>query len=208
MINFLMVKGGGGPPPAANPPPYGWWSNFASFVPTLTFVAQAAGGTLTYTGTLQNSDQMNGQATITFSLPAPGYLPRLTNPSSTNPNIAWFLSNQWYRQTYYAVSPGFAPGGVPSGNDAACSPLPATPPCLTVNNLPAPKDDKQAILMLAGRALNGSPRLAPTTTIADYLENANLAAALGTAPFVYEHRPGTPTAINDRVVVVFSPPRP
>jgi len=204
-----MVDRDGGAPPSHNANPFGWWSN-ASFggapvlTPTLTFVAQPGGGALTYTGRLQNAQQMKNQATITFPLPAPpGYLPGLTDPK-----ITWFLANQWYRQTYYAVSPGFAPGGVPSGNDAACSPLPATPPCLTVNNLPAPKDDKQAILMLAGRALNGSPRLAPTTTIADYLENANLAAALGTTPFVYEHRPGTPTAINDRVVVVFSPPRP
>jgi hypothetical protein len=215
MINFLMVKGGGGPPPAANPPPYGWWSNFASFVPTLTFVAQAAGGTLTYTGTLQNSDQMNGQATITFSLPAPGYLPRLTNPSSTNPNIAWFLSNQWYRQTYYAVSPGFAPGGVPYGNPAACSPLPATPSCLTVNNLPAPKDNKSAILVFAGRALDG--QIHPSSNPKNYLEgeNCNLTAGkdldigsspstcnLTTSDYVYEHRAGTPTTINDRVVVV------
>jgi len=196
MVNFLMVKGGGGPPPAANPPPYGWWSNFASFVPTLTFVAQAAGGTLTYSGTLQNSDQMNGQATITFSPPAPGYLPRLTNPSSTNPNIVWFLSNQWYRQTYYAMSPGFAPGGVPYGNPAACSPLPATPSCLTVNNLPAPKDNKSAILVFFGRALGSQAR--PSANPADYLEGQNSTPA----DLIFEHRAGTPTTINDRVVVV------
>ena len=198
-----MFKGGGGSPPTYNSAPYGWWSDVGSFTPTLKFVAQPGGGALTYTGRLQNALQMNNQAKIVFPLPAPpGYLSRLTNAFPANPNITWFTSNQWYRQTYYAVSPGFAPGGVPSGNPAACNPLPGTPPCLTVNNLPAPRNDKQAILVFAGRALNGSPRLPPTTTIADYLENANLAAALGTTPFVYEHRAGVPTAINDRVVVV------
>ena len=191
--NVDMVKGGGGNPPYSNPPPYGWWSMATPlFEPTLTFVAQAAGGALTYTGRLQNAGEMNGQAMITFPLPPPpGYLPRLTNP-----NIAWFLSNQWYRQTYYAVSPGFAPGGVPLGNPADCNPLPGTPSCLTVNNLPAPINNKQAILVFAGRALNGSTR--PSGTLANYLEGQNSTPA----DFIYEHRAGTATTINDRVVVV------
>jgi len=137
---------------------------------------------------------MHNQATITFPLPAPpGYLPRLTNASPTNPNITWFIANQWYRQTYYAVSPGFAPGGVPPGNPPACNPPPS---CLTVNNLPAPTNNKQAILVFAGRALNGSIR--PSANLADYLEGENSTPA----DFIYEHRAGTATAINDRVVVV------
>ena len=194
---LVMEKGGGGSPTTFNPPPYGWWSMVGSFTPTLTFVARAGGGALTYTGRLQNAGNMNNQAKITVPLPAaPGYLPRLTNPSTTNPNIAWFLLNQWYRQTYYAMSPGFAPGGVPSGNPAACSPLPATPSCLTVNNLPAPKDNKSAILVFAGRALNGSAR--PSGILANYLEGQNSTPT----DYIYEHRAGTPTAINDRVVVV------
>ena len=197
---LVMEKGGGGSPGTFNPPPYGWWSMVGSFAPTLTFVAQAGGGALTYTGRLQNAGSMNNQAKITVPLPAaPGYLPRLTNPSTTNPNIAWFLLNQWYRQTYYAMSPGFAPGGVVSGNPAACNPLPGTPSCLTVNNLPpsfVQKNDKQAILVFAGRALNGSTR--PSGTLADYLEGQNSTQA----DFIYEHRVGAPTTINDRVVVV------
>jgi hypothetical protein len=55
------------------------------------------------------------------------------------------------------------------------------------------------ILVLAGRALNGSPR---PSGIANYLEGTNLTAANDTTPYVYEHRAGVPTAINDRVVVV------
>jgi hypothetical protein len=193
--NFAMLNGGGSPPPAQNSPPYGWWSTAASFVPTMTFVAQASGGTLSYSGTLQNAGQMMNQATITFPVPAVQYLPRLTNPSSTNPNIAWFLSNRWYQQTYYAVSPGFAPGGVPLGNPAACSPLPATPSCLIVNNLPAPTNNKEAILVFFGRALDGQTR---PGTLANYLEGQNATPL----DLIFEHRAGTPTTINDRVVVV------
>jgi type II secretory pathway pseudopilin PulG len=198
-VNLPMLDGYGNTPGTT---PYGYWSALGSpsRVPTGgTFVAQAGGWSLTYTGRLQNAADMNHQATITVPLPPPGYLPRLTNPSSTSPNIAWFLSNQWYRQTYYAISPGFAPGGVPSGNPAACNPLPGTPSCLTVNNLPpsfVQKNDKQAILVFAGRALDGQTR--PSGSPANYLEGQNATPA----DFIFEHRSGVATTINDRVVVV------
>ncbi len=110
---------------------------------------------------------------------------------STAAGAGWLIANQWYKQLFYAVAPDFVPGG--NGNCVA------NPPCLTVNNLASP-NNKQAILVFAGRALNGTSR--PSGTVANYLENANLAAALGTTPYVYEHRAGVPTSINDRVVVV------
>jgi len=166
---------------------------------------------------LQNAGDANQGVSITVPLPTPSYLPVTSGDPGVNPSGAWFISNQWYRQTYYAVSPGFVPGGVPPGNPAACNPLPSslplpTRPCLKVNNLPssyATRNDKQAILVFTGRALNGSSR--PSGTPANYLESANLAAANATpvdyAFYVYEHRAGVPTAINDRVVVV-SPPLP
>ena len=191
--------------------PYGPWSKLGSppRVPTMTFVPQGSGAVLTYTGRLQNAFDMHHQAKITVPLPAPGYLPRLTNPSSTSPNIAWFLSNQWYRQTFFAVSPDYLPGG-----GANCV---SNPPCLTVKNLSAPLTNGQAILILAGRSLNGTVR--PSANPKDYLEgeNCNLTVGkdldVGTCTFwttsspkpndnVYEHRAGVPTTINDRVVVV------
>ncbi len=114
---------------------------------------------------------------------------------STDPNAGWFISNQWYKQVYYAVSPAWVPGGpspcVPSGGPAST--------CLTVNNLPPSylqTNDKQVILVLGGRALNGTVR--PSSSLGDYLEGQNATPA----DFVYEHRSGTPTSINDRVVVV------
>jgi len=197
--DLVMKNGDGNNPPVQNDPPFGWWSlsNFGAPVltPTLTFVAKANGGALTYIGRLQNAAQMKNQATISFPLPTPpGYLPRLTNTNPANPNILWFLRNQWYRQTYYAVSPGFAPGGT-----GACSPPPATLPalpCLRVNDISAPTNNKQAILMFAGRALDGSIR--PSGNLANYLEFENSTPA----DFIYQHRAGTPTGINDRVVIL------
>ncbi len=150
-----------------------------------------------YPGLWRNEAPLNHQPTITVRLPAPGYLAEL-DPAA-NPSIAWFLSNKWYRQTYYAISPGFAPGGVPPGNPAVCNPLPATPSCLTVNNLPpsfVQKNDKQAILVFAGRALDGQTR--PSGSPANYLEGENATPA----DFIFEHRSGVATSINDRVVVV------
>jgi len=200
MTKITMVDNNGNPLATGV---YGQWS-FVSppFPPTRTFVARPNGGTLTYIGRLQPAASNGRQVTITVLLPSPAtnYLPIISSDPGTNPNGAWFIANQWYKQTYYAVSPGYAPGGVPLNSPATCSPLPATPACLRVNNLPAPFNNKGVILVLAGRALNGSSR--PSGTLANYLEGANLSAATDTTPYVYEHRAGAPTAINDRVVVV------
>jgi len=106
---------------------------------------------------------------------------------STAAGAGWLIANQWYKQLFYAVAPALAPGG--GGNCIA------NPPCLTVNNLASP-NNKQAVLVLAGRALNGSTR--PSANLGDYLEGQNSTPA----DFIYEHRSGTPTSINDRVVVV------
>ena len=106
---------------------------------------------------------------------------------STAAGAGWLIANQWYKQLFYAVAPDLAPGG--GGNCIA------NPPCLTVNNLASP-NNKQVVLVLAGRALNGSTR--PSANLGDYLEGQNSTPA----DFIYEHRSGTPTSINDRVVVV------
>jgi hypothetical protein len=183
--DIAMFRADGVTPPVGwNSPPYGYWSNIGSVVPTVAFV----GGTLTYTGRLQNAGDQHNATVLVISLPVPGgYLPRLTNPSTTAPNIDWFISNQWYRQTYYAVAPGWVPSG-----SGACSP----PTCLTVNNLAAPTNNKRAILVLAGRALDGQTH--PSGNPADYLEGQNATPA----DLIFEHRAGSPTTINDRVVVV------
>jgi hypothetical protein len=195
--NIVMVNRNG--TPLSSMPSFGQWSASGYLStpprpPTLSLAARADGkGVVTYTGRLQNARDTIGRVTITVPLPAPSYLPRLTN-ASPNPNITWFTSNQWYRQSYYAVSSGFVPGG-----GGSCSQPPATPPpplCLTVNNLASPTNNKRAILVFAGRALNGSTR--PSANLPDYLEGQNSTPA----DLIFEHRAGVPTAINDRVVVV------
>jgi hypothetical protein len=188
----VMILNGNGNPTLDNGPPYGHWSSVGSVVPSLTFAAEAGGVALVYIGRLQNAPEMVNAATITFQLPAPpGYLPRLTNPRTTNPNIAWYLFNQWYRQTYYAMSSGVAPGG-----GGTCNPPPGAPTCLTVNNLSGTTNNKQAILILAGRALDGQSH--PNATLSNYLEGQNATPA----DLIFENRAGVPTTINDRVVVV------
>ena len=182
----LNMRDGNNNVPSNQGIPYGYWSQFGSLVPTLSFSA----GTLTYTGRLQNANDMHNSATITTTLPAPpGLLPRLTNVSPTLPNITWFLSNQWYRQTYYAVAAGLVPNG-----SGSCTP----PNCLTVNKIAGTTNNKQAILILAGRALDGQARPPAPVTITDYLEGQNATPA----DSIFEHRAGGPTSINDRVVVV------
>lgn len=167
------------------------WSSVGSppLTPTVSNTLQAGGNaTVIFTGRLRNAASTENRVFIT--VPAP-YNP-ITN--SADATSGWFIANQWYRQTYYAAAPDFLLGG--GGN---CT----VNPCLTVNKLRpsyAISNDKHAILVFAGRALNGSSR--PSGTFDNYLEGANLTAANGTTPFVYEHRAGVPIAINDRVVVV------
>jgi hypothetical protein len=203
----LTIVDRNGNPLVSGVSPYGQWSFVAPFFPpTQTYVAKATRGALTYTGRLQPADATNNRVFITVPLPTPAVLNSLpivsSNPgpggANPNPSGAWFIANQWYKQTYYAVSAGYVPGAVAVGSSAACT-TSATPRCLTVGNLPTPTNNKQAILVLAGRALNGSSR---PSGIANYLEGANLTAANDITPFVYEHRAGAPTTINDRVVVV------
>jgi hypothetical protein len=179
-------------------PAFGYWSPVSPvFPPTTSNTAFANGtGLVVFTGRLQNGSAppVGTGGIVTIKVPVS------FNPitSSADPKSGWFVANQWYRQTYFAVSPGYVPGG---GN--SCGTPPPALPCLTVNKLPpsyATSNDKRAILVFAGRALKGTSR--PSGTPADYFENANLSAALGTIPYVYEHRAGGPTSINDRVVVV------
>lgn len=120
-----------------------------------------------------------------------------------DPNDAttgWFVRNEWYRLTYYAVAQGrtaqvlsAAPkcpttiGGTYTFNSS----------CLSIANV-TPANTQAAMLILAGRSINGIAR--PTTSLADYLEGVN---ATGTGSF--ERRTVSRSGLfNDRVVVVDS----
>jgi type II secretory pathway pseudopilin PulG len=198
-IADAVMTGIDGNPVPDNGTSYKYWSPvppdppFPNTVPTVTNTINSSGdGTVVFTGRLQNNGNpptgTGGKVTITITL----------NFEPFTDASGWFAANEWYRQTYYAVVPGFLPS--PGGG---CNPGGA-PPCLTVNNLRpsyAFSNDKRVILVLAGRSLNGNAR--PSITPADYFENANLVAANNpTTSFTFENRPGAPTSINDRVIVV------
>ena len=113
--------------------------------------------------------------------------------SSGDPDAGWFSSDQWYKQTYYAVSAGYAPGG-----SGSCTP---GTNCLTVNNLNATTtNDKRAILIFAGRSLANTSR--PNATPGDYLESQNAS----TGDRIFEHglrsTSTTGVAINDKAIVI------
>jgi hypothetical protein len=75
----------------------------------------------------------------------------------------WFARNEWFRQTYYAVAAGFTAATLPPVCADGVN-------CLTVANV-TPAGKQRAILILAGRSINGSAR--PSSTLADYLEFGN-----------------------------------
>ncbi len=116
----------------------------------------------------------------------------------------WYKDNDWQQVMYYAVSPGYAPGG---GNN--CIPS-GTPTCLTVNGHSG-GNDKQAILITTGSALVGQSRssapstfcsatgtaVAPNACLTNYLELENATPA----DFVYENKTRSGT-FNDQGIVI------
>jgi hypothetical protein len=85
---------------------------------------------------------------------------------TANATTGWFARNEWYRLVYYAMSPSNT--AVEVATERSCSAAPAD--CLTVTNM-TPSSSKSALLVLAGRSVNGSTR--PSATLADYLEFGN-----------------------------------
>lgn len=164
-------------------------STFSSTSFSVGSLTSAGAATMTYVGTIANCTSSCSTArtvTITFAdLVTRGI------SSSTDPSAGWFIKNEWYRQTYYAVASGYRPGGAGS-----CT---AATNCLTVSDLPssyATSNDKRAILVFMGYALTGSR---PSSSLTSYLENVNATVA---NPRTFKHRSGIATSINDRVVVI------
>lgn len=148
-------------------------------------------GTISFAGTHTRSSTSSAARAMRVTIPGVT-ISALTN--SNDANAGWFISNEWYRQLYYAVSPGYLPGG-----SGSCTPLPATPSCLTVNSLPtsyAQTTDKRAILVLGGRSLNGTSR--PSSSPGNYFEAENTTPA----DYIFAHSSGNATSTNDRVIVV------
>ena len=120
--------------------------------------------------------------------------------ASTASSTGWFVRNQWYRLTYYAIAPRHAASATAP---RACTAIPLT--CLEVANV-APAAKQRAILILTGRALAGQTR--PSANVADFLEFGNAASPIGfeRQPVSAAIAPALKKPFNDRVVVVDANP--
>lgn len=134
-------------------------------------------------GILNNA---NGSATITFTgivKSSSNYPNRISFATGGIPNYplpAWLSSNNWQQVMYYAVSPGYAPGG-----NHSCSPA-----CLSLNGNTA-----SAVIVATSNALSNQTH--PSDLLSDYLEGNNSTPALG----VYENK--TPANnFNDKAISV------
>ena len=105
-----------------------------------------------------------------------GLLPFRASPGCASPTAwlpTWLTDDLWHTVTYYTVDPGST---------------------LTVLNTPAPNNNKQALVIMAGRKLTGQVR--PCGAVADCLDGPVNTSGSNT----YESRPISPT-FNDIVVI-------
>lgn len=124
-----------------------------------------------------------GVATVTARVPQ----------SSAWVSTSWLADNDWHQNAFYALSPGYAIDGA-----ATCGG--AGPQCVTVAGTAAPTDNKEAVVLMSGRALPGQlarPVLPAPVAATDFLEedNANLPG------LAFENSLRT-SAFNDQPVVV------
>lgn len=107
----------------------------------------------------------------------------LLNPAADDPHY-WFMRNEWYRYTYYAVSPN-ASAAAAGGN-------------LAINGFPAANgagNDKRFVLTLMGPPITGQAR-GMAAALNQYVEGANAATAALPRVFAWQvyASPG-----NDRI---------
>lgn len=144
--------------------------------------------TFTFAGTHSYSNYSASSFTRTMAVTIPDRaitVRPFTSPTDTT--AGWFIKNEWFRQMYYVVSPGYLPGAAGS----------CTPSCLTVSGLSTSNDLAIAILM--GRSINSSSR--PSATLTDYLEGNNATSAVS-GGYSYAHTSGAGNSINDRATVI------
>jgi hypothetical protein len=115
-------------------------------------------------GNKLSTEALNGQAPP-FDLLA---------PVAGQPHY-WFMHNEWYRYTYYAVSTAASAAGPTGGN-------------LTIDGFPSDygnANDKNFVLALMGPAVTGQMRGA-SATLAHYVEGQNAATAASPRQFAYQ----------------------
>ncbi len=128
----------------------------------------------------------------------------LLNPPSNQPHY-WFIQNEWYRYTYYAIAPALTAAASP-----ACT-NPGDSGCIVVSGFPLANgstNDKRFVLAVMGPAVTGQTR-GTTALLSQYLEGQNWAPG-SPRTFAYQvyAAPGNPG--NDRLAAcpfsVGSPP--
>jgi hypothetical protein len=119
--------------------------------------------------------------------PEPSDHSLLSSASTGAGATGWFVRNEWYRLTYYAIAPSYAPGG-----SLACT---TGTNCLTVTNL-TPAGAQRSLLILAGRAIGTQTR--HNSTLGNYLDGTN-----ATNNYV-KQSVSSVSKFNDRFVVVDS----
>jgi hypothetical protein len=80
---------------------------------------------------------------------------------------AWLAGENWQKTIYYA----FAYQNAPPVNSFACG-QGTNPPCMTVNNSNPPTNNKQALIVFAGRDITPLSNR-PSTSMTDYFEGEN-----------------------------------
>jgi hypothetical protein len=144
----------------------------------LRIVCSALGGWLTSAEVVQVDFPQLGMPALAGAklsaavraLRSPPY--NLLNPAAGEPHY-WFMQNEWYRYTYYAISAGSSAAGGGS---------------LTVNGFPPANgnpDDKRFVLALMGPPVGAQVRGA-AATLGNYIEGDNAATAATPRVFAYQ----------------------
>lgn len=177
------------PPPAANVTYTGITGVPALFSTSLDATGK---GLINATGTAASPILLQ---TVSITIPIPTV--------NLAPLPAWFKTNDWHKVTYYALAPGYAPGGT-----NACS-LPASPcdpvgvqpstACLSICDLRRTANlkanDVRALVTMAGPTLAG---LRPSANLSDYLEEGNVTSA----DYTFERKP-MDAVFNDQSIEIF-----
>lgn len=169
-------------------------------------IATNAGGTLNAQNLVLGLDS-SGAGTIQFS----GRTPASTTTASVvipKPvpsawlGTSWITGNDWHEVTYYAISPGYAPGGpgscvLPANPCGSPPPAPVANQCLSICNATAGTavSNAKAVVTMTGPETTGQDRSSPA--LANYLEAGNLS----TPDFVFERRVREP-GFNDQPVEI------
>jgi hypothetical protein len=115
---------------------------------------------------------------------------------STNSTYGWFLRNKWQELTYYAIATNYSPAVMPA--QPSCT---TGTDCMSITNV-SPAGAQRAIIILAGRAIDGSTR--PSATLSSYLEFGNATGAFERQTVSLAVAPALKRPFNDRIVVIDS----